>query len=243
MTGRRLFAALIVAASVLVGGDARAKPVEPLTLEVKGEASSFFVPPAGKGKKPLIVWLHGRGGDPKADCEKWSKVTVEIGWLLCVSGPEARGGGARGWHNNWASSKRSVDAAVAAFLEKHKKRVKEGANILIGFSEGALVAMNVGVREPELFPRWLILAANDVYWGGDGVAELARNKKAIKRVYLLTGEKDMVVDNTRRVFASLEKESVKARIWTPDDIGHEVPEDRMRTFYRKPLLWLAGQSK
>lgn len=243
MSVRRVAAVVVALAASLASSPAAAKPPEPVPLEVRGEASSFVVPPAGKGPRPLIVWLHGRGGDPRADCEKWSRVTVELGWLLCVSGPEARGGGARGWHNNWASSKRSVDAAVAAFLDKHKKRVKPGANVLIGFSEGALVAMNVGVREPELFPRWLILAANDVYWGGDGAAELARNKKQIKRVYLLTGEKDMVVDSTRRVFASLERERVKARIWTPDDIGHEVPEDRMRTFYRKPLLWLLGQGK
>ncbi|MCC6646537.1 MAG: hypothetical protein IT374_13310 [Polyangiaceae bacterium] len=244
MLARHVVAAIAAVTALASPAESAARrPPEPSALEVHGEAPSYVVPPSGKGQRPLIVWLHGRGGDPRADCEKWSKVTVELGWLLCVSGPEARGGGARGWHNNWASSKRSVDAAVAAFLEKHRKRVKPGSNVLIGFSEGALVAMNVGVREPELFPRWLILAANDVYWGGDGVSELARNKKLIKRVYLLTGEKDGVVDNTRRVFASLEKERVKARIWTPDDIGHEVPEDRMRTFYRKPLLWLLGKSK
>jgi predicted esterase len=213
----------------------------PSVLEVPGEASAFFYPPRAKtGKRPLIVWLHGRSGNPERDCQKWAKVATEIGWVLCPSGPENRGGGARGWNNSWPGAKRSVDAAVAAFEAKFGKRIKPGANILIGFSEGALVAMNVGVREPEVFPKWLILAANDVYWGMEGANELKKNKKKIRRVYLLTGEKDGVVENTRRVHGTIEKEGLKVRLWTPGDIGHEVPEGRMREFYRKPLRWLAG---
>ena len=212
----------------------------PSVLDVPGEAHAFFYPPRVKGKRPLIVWLHGRSGDPERDCQKWAKVATDIGWVLCPSGPEARGGGMRGWNNSWPGAKRSVDAAVAAFGAKFGKRIKPHANILIGFSEGALVAMNVGVREPDTFSRWLILAANDVYWGGEGVSELRKGKKQLRRVYLLTGEKDGVVENTRRVHKTIEQEGVRVRLWTPSDIGHEVPERRMREFYRKPLRWLAG---
>lgn len=239
---RPLLLLLVLAAPRLAFAKGNETAGPPVMLEVPGQAPAYFYPPRTKGaKKPLIVWLHGRGGNPERDCQKWAKVATEIGFILCPSGPENRGGGARGWHNSWPGAKRSVDAAVAAFMAtKHGKRVKSGANILIGFSEGALVAMNVGVREPEVFARWLILAANDVYWGMEGVNELKKNKKRIKRVYLLTGEKDGVVENTRRVFGSIDKESVKVRMWTPEDIGHEVPEDRMRTFYRRPLRWLAA---
>lgn len=215
--------------------------VAPGVLEVPGEAPAYYVPPRTKGgKKPVVVWLHGRGANPESDCRKWAKVATEMGWLLCPSGPENRGGGGRGWHNSWPSAKRAVDAAVAAFHERFGGRIQKKDHILIGFSEGALAAMNIGVREPELFSRWLIIAASDIYWGGDGLNELKKNKKKIRRVYLLTGEKDMVVANTRRVYEHVEREAVPVRIWTPEDIGHEVPPDRMRTFYRKPLLWLLG---
>lgn len=226
-------------------GKPPAKPprLEPEQLEVPHEAPAYFVAPAGKTKKPIVVWLHGRGGNPEADCRKWAKVATEIGWLLCPSGPEDRGGGARGWANSWPAAQRTVDATVAAFTAKFGKQIKSGGHVLIGFSEGAYAAMNIGVREPELFDRWLIIAASDVYWGGDGLNELRKNKKKIRRVYLLTGEKDGVVENTRRVYESIDREAVPVRIWTPNDIGHEVPADRMRTFYRKPLLWLAGRTK
>jgi predicted esterase len=213
----------------------------PAMLDVPHEAPAFYYPPRAKGPRPVIVWLHGRGGNPEADCQKWAKVATEIGWLLCPSGPENRGGGARGWNNSWPAAKRSVDNALAAFFAMAGKRAKKSGNILIGFSEGAYAAMNIGVREPDLFNRWLILAANDVYWGMEGASELKKNRRKIRRIYLLTGEKDGVVDNTRRVHETIERESIKVRIWTPEDIGHEVPGDRMRTFYRKPLRWLAGK--
>ena len=219
----------------------REAAVTPGVLAVPGQAPSYYIPPRAKGgKKPVLVWLHGRSGNPESDCRKWARVTEEIGWLLCPSGPENRGGGGRGWNNSWPGAKDAVDAAVGAFHEKFGAKIQKKDHILIGFSEGALAAMNIGVREPERFSRWLILAANDVYWGVAGQEELKKNRKRLKRVYLLTGEKDMVVENTRRVHVHLLREQVKVRIWTPEDIGHEVPPDRMRTFYRKPLRWLLG---
>jgi predicted esterase len=136
------------------------------------------------------------------------------------------------------ASKAVVDKAVAALREKFGRRVQLRGNTLIGFSEGAFIAMNVGVREPETFNRWLILAANDNYWGGEGQTELVKRYARIKRVYLLTGERDEVVDSTRRVFDILDEAGVHVIMRTPEDLSHEIPEDRMRTLYRRPLRWL-----
>lgn len=236
-------AGLAGAALVLASPEVQAEGEEakPRVLEVDGEANAFYVPPrGGKGKRTVLVWLHGRGGNPESDCRKWSKVATEFGWLLCPAGPEDRGGGARGWNNAWPGAKKTVDATMSAFLAKHKKRAKEKGNILIGFSEGAFVGMNIAVREPDVYSRWMILAANDVYWGMEGGEELKKNHKQIRRVYLLTGEKDMVVEPTRRVSKQLKEQGVRVMLSTPDDMGHEVPGDRMRELYRKPLLWLTS---
>ncbi len=247
----RWFLALLASLTLLVlprmgwahGDQSALSP--PQVLEVKGHASSYFVPPRSTRRRnqPLFVWLHGRGGDPEADCRKWAKVTRGLGWLLCVSGQEDRGAGARGWGNSWPASQLTVDAAVDALLRKYPRRIRSHDDVIIGFSEGSLVAMNVGVREPKRFNRWLILAANDSYWGGEGLQVLHQNAGSIRRVYLLTGAKDMIVDSTRRVFQSIEDAHVHVRMWIPEDIGHEVPPDRMRLFYHKPLLWLLTKSK
>jgi predicted esterase len=211
----------------------------PERLDVEGSGPAYFYSPLARhGLKPVIVYLHGRGGNPELDCTKWGQVAREFGWILCPSGPEDRGGGARGWANNWMGSKEVVDRAVAALRARFGRRVQLRGNTLIGFSEGAFVAMNVGVREPETFNRWLILAANDSYWGGEGQMELVRRYARIKRVYLLTGEQDAVVDCTRRVFDILDQAGVHVIMRTPEDLAHEIPENRMRKLYRRPLSWL-----
>lgn len=227
-------AKLMVAKEVISG-------TEPNVLMVPHQAPAYFYPPASrKGRKPVIVWVHGRGGDPAADCRKWSHVTRDHGWLLCPSGPEDRGGSARGWNNNWTQAKSTVDAALHALKGKQGSHIQSKGHVLIGFSEGALVAMNMGVRDPDTFNRWLILAANDVYWGASGVEELKKAKPKLRKVYLLTGRKDEVVDSTKRVYETIEKSKVKVRLGTPDEIGHEVPADRMKALYSRPLRWLTA---
>jgi predicted esterase len=238
---RSLLGALVVI--FLARGDAGARGATttgpPERLDLPGMAPAFYYTPAeGRGLKPILLYLHGRGGNPEVDCGKWGHVAREFGWIVCPSGPEDRGGGGRGWANDWMSAKAIVDRTVTALREKYGRRVQLRGNTLIGFSEGAFIAMNIGVREPEVFNRWLILAANDSYWGGEGQSELEKRYSRIKRVYLLTGEQDYVVDSTRRVFELLDQAGVHVILRTPDELAHEIPEDRMRLLYRRPLRWL-----
>jgi predicted esterase len=214
-------------------------PKRPERLDLPHMGPAFyFRPTGGRGLKPVLVYLHGRGGNPELDCAKWASVARDFGWILCPSGPEDRGGGFRAWANNWIAAKNVVDASLAALREKFGRRVQLRGNTLIGFSEGAFVAMNIGVREPEVYNRWLILAANDGYWGGEGQTELEKQNARIKRVYLLTGEQDGVVDNTRRVFDILDQAGVHVIMRTPEWLAHETPVDRMRRLYIRPLRWL-----
>ena len=55
---------------------------------------------------------------------------------------------------------------------------------------------------------------------------------------LLTGEQDYVVDSTRRVFDLLDQAGVHVIMRTPEDLAHEIPENRMKRLYRRPLRWL-----
>jgi predicted esterase len=219
--------------------DASKGSKRPERLDLPRMGPAFYYPPAGgRGLKPVLVYLHGRGGNPEADCAKWAPVARDFGWILCPSGPEDRGGGSRAWANNWLAAKNVVDSALAALRDKFGRRVQLRGNTLIGFSEGAFVAMNIGVREPEVYNRWLILAANDGYWGGEGQGELVKQTARIKRVYLLTGEQDGVIDNTRRVFDMLDQAGVHVIMRTPEWLAHETPVDRMRRLYIRPLRWL-----
>ena len=155
-------------------------------------------------------------------------------------GPEDRGAGARAWNNSVPAGKQITDAALAALRARFKGRVQSRNNILIGFSEGAFIAMQLGLHDPVTWDRWLILAANDRYWWGDTEALLREARQKVKRVYLLTGESDGVAENTRRVASIVKKAKIPVKVRIAPGMGHEVPADRMVMNYRRPLLWLSA---
>ena len=239
-----LLATLTVLGVVFWGAEAVAwaksahKVPDPKRLEVPGYADAFYYRPRGRGLKPVIVYLHGRGGNPAEDCRKWARVGTQFGWVLCPSGPEDRGDGARGWANNASIGGVIAKAALDALRTEFHRRVQLRGNVLIGFSEGAFVAMQVGLHDPQTWSRWLILAANDQYWWGDAKDLLAENRRRIARVYLLTGETDEVAPNTLRVADMLKETKIQHKVRIAPGMGHEVPADRMRSTYRRPLAWL-----
>jgi LysM repeat protein/predicted esterase len=208
-------------------------------LTIAGSTVYYFEP-AGTGRmalRPVLLFLHGRGGDAASDCRRWAPIARAMGWLVCPSGPVPYGGGSS-WGNNWAAAQDIVMAALRELRTRYGRRVQLYGNTLIGFSEGAHIAMNVGVRNPRTFNRWLILGASDAYWGGQGLEALQSGRGALKRVYLITGEQDEVVERTRTVAEWLEEARVATRITTPEDLAHELALETKAGLYRTALIWL-----
>jgi predicted esterase len=211
---------------------------DPMVLEVPDTPEAFYYKPLSKGQRPILMYLHGRGGNPFEDCRKWAKVARRFGWVVCPQGQVDRGNGDRAWANDATTAKKIVDAVVVALKKKYKGRVRTRGDVLIGFSEGAFVAQQIGLRDPDRWNRWLILAANDQYWFGDAPQLLEENHHKIRRVFLFTGESDMVAENTLRAGDMLKNANIPVRVKIAPGMGHEVPADRMITNYRRPLLWL-----
>ncbi len=209
-------------------------------LSVAGSGPVYYYEPTGPGRnamRPVLVYLHGRGGDAEQDCRKWANVARHFGWLVCPSGPVAHNSG-RSWNNSWPSGQHAVMGAIHALRDRFGRRIQLFGNTLIGFSEGAFVAMNVGVREPKTFNRWLILGADTSYWGGSGLEALQDARGRVRRVVLITGGRDQVVDDTRKVAEWLSRARVPIKVQTPEDLAHEVALDRMPGLYENALRWL-----
>jgi len=205
-----------------------------------GASPAYYFEPTGPGRhgmRPILIYLHGRGGHPERDCQRWAPVARRLGWLVCPSGPSPYGDG-RAWDNNWPSAHTATMATIQVLRKKYGRRVQLYGNTLIGFSEGAYAAMNVGVREPHVFNRWLILAATDRYWGGPGLDALQTAKERVRRVFLITGEHDGVIDGTHQVEDWLGRAGVDTRVVTPGDMGHELALDRKPELYHQALAWL-----
>ncbi|HZU82301.1 MAG TPA: hypothetical protein VE987_05270 [Polyangiaceae bacterium] len=244
-SGRLALAILVaVLGSLALAGRAAAKEAasaaDPLVLQVPGHSDAYYFEPRGKSRKPILLYLHGRGGNPLEDCRKWARVARQFGWVVCPQGPAPTDGGGRTWNNDPETARRIIDATVDALKDKYKGRVRTRGDILIGFSEGAFIAQQVGMRDPSRWNRWLILAANDRYWFGDAPQLLEQNRAKIRRVFLLTGEDDQVAENTKRAGEMLKDAHIRVRVKIAPGLGHEVPADRMITNYRRPLRWLAA---
>ena len=209
-----------------------------MTIDVPGFGQAHYYKPRTKAKRPVLLYLHGRGGNAFEDCRKWARVARQFGWIVCPEGPSITDWGGRTWNNDAETAKHIVDATLEALRAEYKGRLRRRGNILIGFSEGAFVAQQIGLRDPAHWSRWLILAANDQYWFGDAPQLLEHNRARIRRVVLFTGENDGVVENTRRAGEMLKSARIPVRIRIIPGLGHEVPADRMITNYRRPLRWL-----
>ena len=82
--------ALLVALPGVAWARAARQVGEPSRLEVSGHADAFYYRPHVRGQRPVLMYLHGRGGNPNEDCRKWAKVGTQFGWVVCPQGPEDR---------------------------------------------------------------------------------------------------------------------------------------------------------
>lgn len=238
---RLLFALAVAAILALLPRAAFAKTAQigdPLRLDLSTGGTAYYYKPRARGQKPVLAYLHGRGGRPWDDCRKWAKVASPFGWVVCPAGPVEHENGGRTWSNGAYEAQRILDATIDALREKYKSKVQRRNNVLIGFSEGAFVAMQVGIKNQRTWNRWLILGASDHYWQFDVSEHFDPKKRKVERVYLLTGENDSVAENTKRVGETLRKNKVPVKVKLVPGLGHEVPADKMISTYRRPLRWL-----
>jgi predicted esterase len=242
MQFRFVLLAAIVCSALLVGARAdaheSATTPDPASITVPGYGQAYFYKPRSKARRPVLLYLHGRGGNALEDCRKWARVARQFGWIVCPEGPAATDTGGRSWNNDAGTARMIVDATMAALREEFKGRLRMRGNVLIGFSEGAFIAQQIGLHDPAHWSRWLILAGNDRYWLGDAPQLLEQNHSKIRRVVLFTGENDDVAENTKRAGEMLKTAKIPVRVRIVPGLGHEVPADRMITNYRRPLRWL-----
>ena len=213
---------------------------ELLEISVHGTPAVYYYEPTGPGRlgqRPVIMVLHGRGGNAAAFCARWASIARPHGWLVCPSAPHPHASGTS-WHNDWVTGKNIVDATILALRNKYGRRVQQVGNTLIGSSEGAFVAMNVGVREPRTFNRWMILAADDKYWGAAAPQLLNRAKTQLRRVALITGQLDGVYEGTLRTQTRLNEVGVLVLVSDPPYMGHVVALESQPQMYKDALTWL-----
>ncbi len=209
----------------------------PEVLELPGIPDAWFYRPSVGGARRVFVYLHSRGANPREACQRFATVVPRFGWLVCPVGPGHRGGGRYVWNNNATLARRYAVAAVDALRAKFPRRVRRNDNVVMGFSEGAFVAMQAGLMEPVMFPRWVIFAAHDGYIGMN--TELFTTaRRALRRAYLITGASDTVVERSRRAAEIMRRQRLgRVELRVLPRAAHELPPTFAPTV-RRALAWV-----
>ncbi len=215
----------------------RRAPGDPEILELPNMPDAYFYRAGVGGRSRVFVYLHARNADPRESCRQFSQVVTRFGWLLCPVGPGVGADGRRQWNNNPILARQYTTTAVNALFHRFPRRTRVTDNVLMGFSEGAFVALQTGLNESLMFPRWVIFAAHDRYLATEGDA-LAAARRQVRKIYFITGQNDEIVEHTRRAAAQLRRDRVgRLEMRILPGVGHQLPPDFVGTV-RTALRWV-----
>jgi poly(3-hydroxybutyrate) depolymerase len=158
--GRLGWCALLVLLLMACSGGKTGKSLPPLAaaswhleLPVKGFGpASVSVPLAATTPRPIVVVLHGALDRADWQCGSFRGVLGGHVFVLC---PQGIAGGAAGRFTFGSVDDTSAElrAALAALKERFGKHVAPSPVVLIGYAEGAALAVELARQEPSFFAR------------------------------------------------------------------------------------------
>jgi pimeloyl-ACP methyl ester carboxylesterase len=155
-----------------------AAQAETITLKVPGFRPSVVVPPtAQKGRRPVVVALHGNFDRAEWSCEALPTLVQGRAWLVCIRGVPR--GDTPGELNRWTYGARSrvmaeINAALKALEARYPGRVDSSTPLLAGFSLGAIYSARFAVRQPARFPRLYLVEGSHKVWTAASMRRFAR---------------------------------------------------------------------
>ncbi|HEX8825532.1 MAG TPA: alpha/beta hydrolase-fold protein [Archangium sp.] len=208
--------------------DAVGHGVHPLGLGGKRDGL-LYVPKGYRADQPapLVVMLHGAGGNARNSLGLWRKVADEAGLLLLV--PESRG---PSWDiivdDAYGSDVAFIDRALAYVFDRYAVNPERIA--LSGFSDGASYALSLGLTNGDLFSHVVAFSP------GFMAPATQRGEPAL---FISHGVKDEVLrigPCSRRIVPLVQRAGYEVR-YREFDGPHTVPAD----ITREALIWFTAQ--
>ncbi len=235
-------AALFIALVLLVAPRARAgngahatvaAPASRVVQLVAGARPVFGAPPADcANARATFVYLHGVCGLTQNGCGHFEGAP---GWLVCPQANVACGNGGSAWGGSIDDKIAVVDAALEASRAQWPES-RHAPVVLIGFSQGSYVAMDIARAQPGRFAGMLLL-------GADTRAVDRLRAARVPRVAFVCGAYDMmfpIMSATPRALAQPES-GIAARFGSLGRVGHTyVAEDGTDDVLDQMLSWIVA---
>ena len=213
----------------------RAKyPTKPLALREDGKTILAFPPRRPAPSKSLtVVYLHGIHGRAENGCPWLREGSSELGWLVCPEANEHLANGTFSWAGTTADQRAVVARAERAAQAQGADPTS--ASVLVGFSQGAFVALDLTARHLGRY-RGLVLIGADV-----APSRAMLDASGVDRIVFAAGDLDGSSAPMKRAAEHLRREGMDARFVSLGRIGHsyETPE---KEALRDAIVWAGSSS-
>jgi phospholipase/carboxylesterase len=205
-------------------------------LNLAGGAYAYLPKGRTGGPAPVLVALHGAGGQASQVLESFREAADANGIILLIPQSakgtwdmiedlKSRLGVELNVQPRYGKDLKAIDAALADLFTK--VAVDPARVGIMGFSDGATYALSVGTANPQLFKRIIAFSPGPAFLG---------KSSPDQRVFISHGENDRVLP-----FATARGHASKLRVrkvpveFEKFDGGHEVPKaikEKAMAFFR-----------
>lgn len=176
-----------------------------------------------------VVYLHGMWASPEDSCSFFEPAAAHVGPLVCPRGNLAPSAGGA-WGGPLAAKRVHLDEALKA-ATAYGALADQG--VLLGFSSGALFALELAQHEPG---RWPALVLMSMHLSTSAAALKAAK---VRRLVLAAGEQDGSFAHLRALATTLAAGGVSTRFVTLGKVGHHFAVD-METRMTEAIDWVRG---
>lgn len=192
----------------------------------------------GKKKLPLLVVLHGETENASSLFQLWSSIAQKNQVVLIA--PQALytiGDG----HYQWGTIAEGREIVTKAIAEAEKKYSIDTNKIYVmGFSQGATLALNMALSTPERFAGVIAVAPRYLH----KLVALEKLKKHLPAVYLANGENEdpHILANNQLAKNLLTDAGLKVELKLFRNTGHAFPANPILEL-EKAFAWIEQNKK
>ena len=208
-----------------------------VALTVPGFAEAVLaIPKGGADPRPLVIAAHANWDRPSWECEWWRRLLPDS-FILCPRGilrdDSPSPDDPRYTYENDRVLEAEVDAGVAALEAKYGGRVETAPILWVGLSRGAYLGSFIAARQPERFPRLILVEGGHDPWTADNAASFARGGL---RVLFICGQGACNV-LAKKAVRQLDHAGIETQLHDVPKMGHGLNADADAPIL-KALPWL-----
>ncbi len=190
------------------------------------EAEYKVTLPSGHNKSkeaPLIVALHGYGGNMDETTAAWKEAAAEVGAILVT--PQGRfelEDGAYHWGRSIDAIEENVLDAIDDVIEDYA--IDEARIVISGFSQGGTMSWLLAVRNPDVFHGVIPVAGRPV---GLTAGLLEDDEVGKLRVFVMVGadDQELIISDSREAVKQFKEAGAKAEMQVYNGVAHAFPEN------------------